>query len=420
MSDDDDSDVSWSNVSETDQYLFSMLSNPSLIDVSRLPRPTPRSKFNESRIEEVLPGIDEEREMAQYSVEAPRWMPPLSFDSTSRPHSPDVVMQTTTGTVGAPASSDVPNVRAHHDHEHDHGHGHGHGHETPRRSELSSAAECTSGDRHEGRSGSSHKDDNEHDRAGPFSTSTPLPPSHTFASAPSEVGGGGGGGGGTERPEDSRDDGPPHHNNNGRTSKSRASELEDDEMSKRAILLDLRQLAMHPEVQLTKEWTMDDRMDDMLLELQRHTLLLHEKEGITTLRDGLHIAVLTIENVNKQFGFLDLEGWSSSVLRNANKYDSNLGRIYRKWWKRGHSTSPEMDMVIAIFGSMAMHHLQRSMSREMMRAAQKTHFSSKSKKATTARTKYDESSSDDEAPPPAVAPPSSSSSSQAQRHSRKK
>ena len=381
-----------------------------------------------------MPGIEEEKETMQYS-QVPDQFRPLSFDSAYSPHlEPEVC-----------PSSPTEHRRVHkikeHEHDHDHDHDH-HQHRHPehkqeyedyaRRQEHESRDEYDKYEHH-------YKHSSEHERYQHYSredthkereksTSVHVDHDKTQSYSPHEREGD------HSLPSESYSafpstsqrcayaheaSGQNNHvaSHNEHDELHRANDVErtcethdvnrvtfdkheDDEMSKRAILLDLQQLSMQPGVKLTKEWTMTDRMDDMLLELQRHTLLLHEREGVTTLRDGLHIAVTAIEKINKQYGFLDLEGWSASVLRNVHKYDYNLSRIYRKWWKRGHSTSPEVDMAIAIFGSMTMHHLQRSMTREMMNAARKTHFSSKAKRTANGRMPYDNSSSDDEGPPP--------------------
>ncbi|RPF82030.1 MAG: hypothetical protein CBC65_001465 [Rhodothermaceae bacterium TMED105] len=139
----------------------------------------------------------------------------------------------------------------------------------------------------------------------------------------------------------------------------------DDEDSRRAVLLDLRQLEMQG-VKLSKEWTLQDRTEDMMLEMRRITLAMDEQSNVNMMRDGLRVAVTGIEMVNNRIGLLDLEGWSSEVCRDLNKHDANLGRIYRKYWKRSHSTSPEMDILMTMVGSMGMYHMKRKMSKQIL------------------------------------------------------
>jgi hypothetical protein len=139
----------------------------------------------------------------------------------------------------------------------------------------------------------------------------------------------------------------------------------DDEDTRRAVLLDLRQLEMQG-VKLSKEWTLQDRTEDMMLEMRRITLAMDEQSNVNMMRDGLRIAVTGIEMANNRIGLLDLEGWSGEVCRDLNKHDANLGRIYRKYWKRSHSTSPEMDILMSVVGSMGMYHMKRKMSKQIL------------------------------------------------------
>ena len=52
--------------------------------------------------------------------------------------------------------------------------------------------------------------------------------------------------------------------------------------------------------------------------------------------------------------------------RDLTRHDANLARIYRKYWRRSSSNSPEAEVAFAILGSAGMHHMKRSMSRHML------------------------------------------------------
>ena len=137
---------------------------------------------------------------------------------------------------------------------------------------------------------------------------------------------------------------------------------------------------------------MDDRLEDMLFEMRRHTLAMDEKNNVGMMRDGLRLMITGIEMINNKFGVLDLDGWSTDVCRDLNKHDPDLVRIYRKYWRRGSSNTPEVGIAMSLFGSMGMHHLKRTMSKSMMRKAVPQR-----KRAPKAAPLSD--SSDDEAPP---------------------
>lgn len=146
-------------------------------------------------------------------------------------------------------------------------------------------------------------------------------------------------------------------------------ERQDDEHAKRAVLMDLQRLKLNSDITLTKEWSMDDSLDDMVLEMRRITLALDEQSNVSMMRDGLRMVVTGLELVNNRLGILDLEGWSNEVCRDLHKHDENLSRIYRKYWRRGVSRNPEMEIAMALFGSLGMHHMKRSMSKQILKSS---------------------------------------------------
>ena len=140
----------------------------------------------------------------------------------------------------------------------------------------------------------------------------------------------------------------------------------DDDDAKRTVLLDLHQLKSRHGISFTKEWSMDDRLEDMLLELRRHSLAIDEKNNVNMMRDGMRLLVTGVEMVNNRLGVLDLEGWSAEACRDLSQHDADLARIYRRYWRRGTASSPEMTIALSFLGSMGMHHVRRTMSRTFM------------------------------------------------------
>ena len=175
---------------------------------------------------------------------------------------------------------------------------------------------------------------------------------------------------------------------------SGVASTEEDELQRRSALQDLRDLATRG-VKLTKEWCMEDPLDDMLLELRRQSLAQDERSNVNMLRDSLRLVITGVEMVNQRFGLLDLDGWSQEACRELDKHDANLARIYRKYWRRGTTQSPEASIAMSLFGSMGMHHLRRTMTKSMMnRSARSAPSSRRSRRPQHAV----EDSSDEDAP----------------------
>jgi hypothetical protein len=184
------------------------------------------------------------------------------------------------------------------------------------------------------------------------------------------------------------------------TSHARPQDTEENELSKRTVLLDLQQLSKQHGVVLTKDWSMEDRLEDMLLEMRRHSLALDEQSNVNMMRDAMRLMVTGVEMINNKMGLLDLDGWSTEVCKDLNKHDANLARIYRKYWRRGVGHSPEASIALSFIGSMGMHHVKRTMSKNLMNRAKGSNFTSNGTgKYRTTSTILSPDSSDEEGPP---------------------
>lgn len=131
-------------------------------------------------------------------------------------------------------------------------------------------------------------------------------------------------------------------------------------LEKQSVLHELRNMVRDHNVQLSKEYTLADRLEDMRFEMRRHLLDMEERDTVELMRDGMRMVFAGIEIANHQLGpFLDLDGWAASVGSTLHKYDSSLSRLYRKYWKRSN-TSPEMHIAFGVLGSLGMYHFRKS------------------------------------------------------------
>ena len=172
-------------------------------------------------------------------------------------------------------------------------------------------------------------------------------------------------------------------------------DMETETLEKQSLLLDLQRLKIQG-IQLSKEWTINDKLEDMTLEIRRHTLHMDEVANVQTMRDGLRFVCTGIEMLNNRVGLLDLEGWSSEVCKDLGKHDANLSRIYRKYWRRTSSSSPELDIAASLVASMGMYHFKQKMNKKIYdnRGPRKTSTVSRSKQI-----EEEEDDDEEEAPP---------------------
>ena len=176
-----------------------------------------------------------------------------------------------------------------------------------------------------------------------------------------------------------------------------ARDIESETLEKQSLLLDLQRLKLQG-IQLSKEWTINDKLEDMTLEIRRHTLHMDEMANVQTMRDGLRFVCTGVEMLNNRIGLLDLEGWSSEVCKDLGKHDANLSRIYRKYWRRTGSTSPELDIAASLVASMGMYHFKQKMSKKIYdnRGPRRTSVPSRTQRIE------EESEDDEEGLPPRI------------------
>lgn len=132
----------------------------------------------------------------------------------------------------------------------------------------------------------------------------------------------------------------------------------DDMLAKQSVLLDLDRLRLRG-VRLTREYTIADNLEDMTFELQRHLSHIDEESTVSMMRDVVRVMCTGIEMGNARFGpWLELDGWSTEVCSDIGRFDPALSGLYRKYFRRGTS-SPEMQMVTALAGSVSVYHLKK-------------------------------------------------------------
>ena len=144
-----------------------------------------------------------------------------------------------------------------------------------------------------------------------------------------------------------------------------AEEIHVETMEKQSVLLDLQRLKESHDVPLSKNWSIDDPLDEMTFELKRIMLHMDEVNNVSMMRNALQLGCTGIEMLSKRFKILDLEGWSSEMCRDLSKHDRALGRMYRKYWRRSHASSPESEIALSLLGSIGMFHMRKMVSKRV-------------------------------------------------------
>jgi hypothetical protein len=131
-------------------------------------------------------------------------------------------------------------------------------------------------------------------------------------------------------------------------------------LEKQSALHDLERLRCSG-VQLSKAYSIQDDIDDIKFEIQKHAAIADEVRKVKLMKGGVQVGLRAIEWGNNKLGpFLELTGWASELTSDMGQFDEPLARIYRKYWRRSTS-SPEMDMAQIIIGSAAMFHMRHKL-----------------------------------------------------------
>lgn len=178
-----------------------------------------------------------------------------------------------------------------------------------------------------------------------------------------------------------------------------ASNSTEEMLEKQSLLIDLQRMQVLHGVVLSKQWTVNDRIEDLTFEVQKHTLHQDEKANVNLMKDGLRLMCTGIELLNNRIGLLELDGWSSEACKDLDKHEANLCKLYRKYWRRQSST-PEVDIVTSMLASIGMYHFNKKMNKPS--AQPQKRYASKFPRTASRKSVQDkrtEDSSDEEAPP---------------------
>lgn len=107
----------------------------------------------------------------------------------------------------------------------------------------------------------------------------------------------------------------------------------------------------------SKSYSMSDTLEEIQFEVDRLQQAEQVKSTVEMMKTGLRMGSRGFEAVNKKLFKIDvLNGWSNEVVKDVRerKYDGVFARIYKKHWRKGAS-SPEMELLFLIIGSLVAH-----------------------------------------------------------------
>jgi len=113
-------------------------------------------------------------------------------------------------------------------------------------------------------------------------------------------------------------------------------------------------------VRTTKNYTRDDPFDEIQFEYDRIKTNEETNGAVNLMREGLRFLCQGVEMGNEKFGpILSLNRWVETKLapETMSRFDPVLEKLYKKHWRKG-SMAPELELLMLVGGSMAMHHFE--------------------------------------------------------------
>ena len=139
----------------------------------------------------------------------------------------------------------------------------------------------------------------------------------------------------------------------------------DDE--KADILNKLTRLSQKKGIHVNKRLTMYSDIDELRSEIKRVRYSIDVEQSVKFSRRMLIACITGLEFMNKRYDPFDLklEGWSESVMENAEDYDETFEELYVKY-KSSVKVPPEVKLIMMVGGSGMMFHLTNSMFKSVM------------------------------------------------------
>ena len=118
---------------------------------------------------------------------------------------------------------------------------------------------------------------------------------------------------------------------------------------------------------VNKRLTAYSNVDELRTEVKRITYSIDVEQSIRFSRRMLVACVTGLEFLNKRYNpfEIQLEGWSESIMENADDYDGVFEELYVKYRSKVN-VAPEVKLIMMLGGSAMMFHLTNSMFKSVM------------------------------------------------------
>ena len=124
-------------------------------------------------------------------------------------------------------------------------------------------------------------------------------------------------------------------------------------IEKEALLYEIQLMEKQGLIKLQRTLTMEDSLESIQYQYDRANMIISTQQSVEWTKNGIKMGSTMLETVAKKFGVNLIDGFSNNLCKDMKKFDQPLTKLVRKYWRKG-SSSPEMELGMIIFSSLAM------------------------------------------------------------------
>jgi hypothetical protein len=105
---------------------------------------------------------------------------------------------------------------------------------------------------------------------------------------------------------------------------------------------------------------MKDKLEEIQFQYDKVQSEINTSQGVEMVKSGIKMGSVFLEFGLKKLGIPLVEGFSTNLNKDSNKFNRPLTKLYKKYWRKG-SSSPEMELAMIVLGSLAWTMIQNKM-----------------------------------------------------------
>lgn len=125
------------------------------------------------------------------------------------------------------------------------------------------------------------------------------------------------------------------------------------DIEKEALLYEIDLLEKQGLIKLQRKLTMEDTLDSIQYQYDRANMIISTQQTVEWSKNGIKMGSTMLETLARKFGYTIIDGFSQNLCKDMNKFNQPLTKLVRKYWRKG-SSSPEMELGMLVFSSLAL------------------------------------------------------------------